>query len=248
MRNEVHHRHEQDEVKEQLRVAGDRAPVVVQSVPRSLQASGSFTFARMKSESSAGAPPRKKSARHPNRGNTNPVGDRREEKTAGVAFLEKPREKSPPARRNRFHRERSSHAPLAAHADPVEQSENEKDRVSRRESGKHLDDRIEQNVQHERNPPPVPVGHQAEEERADGAHGKARRQGERDRGNGFSELAGDGNEHERQHEEVERVQRPAEKTGDQRVSSVGVRRSIFHRGRESNARSRGRKLLIPRYC
>src|SRR5690348_8680241 len=52
-----------------------------------------------------------------------------------VAFLQKPRNKSAPLRRDRLHSKRSSYAPLPAHSDAVEQTQGEKDSIARSKAG-----------------------------------------------------------------------------------------------------------------
>src|SRR5205823_2609933 len=61
---------------------------------------------------------------------------------------------------------------------------------------------------------PVAVGDEAEDERAHGPECEGERDRERDRGVRLPELPGDGREGHHDEEKVERVERPAEESGD----------------------------------
>jgi hypothetical protein len=68
----------------------------------------------------------------------------------------------------------------------------------------------------------IAVGHHAEDERTDGTHGERRRDGQNDVALGNVEVGGQRVEEEDDDEEVEGVERPAEKASAHRVPAVGV--------------------------
>src|SRR5438093_6040827 len=144
-----------------------------------------------------------------------------------------------------LHGERRTDAPLAAHADAEQRPEHEEAPVAGGEAGEYLDDRVEDEVDHERESAPVAIGEKAEEEGADRPEGE--RQGDRERDGGVRgvELLRDRGEGEDDEEEVERVERPAEEGGQDRgpvpagavvggeiAGTVQRRYNVFaHRGR-----------------
>ena len=92
--------------------------------------------------------------------------------------------------------------------------------VVRREAGEHFDDRVEDQVDHQRQAAAVAVGHQAEEERADRTEGQRGGDGEGHLGVGLVKLAADRRQAGDDEEEVEGVERPAEIAGEQRGAVV----------------------------
>ena len=98
-----------------------------------------------------------------------PVDDRREKKTEGIALLQNSRGQAPRLGRQTFHRERRAQPPLAAHPDPVERAKNEEDGVVRRKGRQQFHHRIENDVDHQRNAPAEAVAEHAENERAERA-------------------------------------------------------------------------------
>ena len=86
------------------------------------------------------------------------VTERGEEIAGGVALLQQPREHAPPPGRHLLHHERRSDAPLAAHPDAEQRAKHEERPVARCETGEHLDERIEDEVEHQRQASAVAVG------------------------------------------------------------------------------------------
>ena len=82
--------------------------------------------------------------------------------------------------------------------------------------------RIKNDIDHQRNSPAKAVAEQTEDERADRAH--RQRDGNRvtEIGDARAEIVRHRHEHERQQKKIERVQRPAEKTGDKRVALITI--------------------------
>ncbi len=94
--------------------------------------------------------------------------------------------------------------------------------VVRREAAQHRDDRVEDDVQHQRQPAAVAIGDEAEDDRADGPRDEREADGQRDVRPRLAERRRDVLDDERQDEEIERVERPAEKPGEDGVALVGA--------------------------
>ena len=120
-------------------------------------------------------------------------------------------------RRNGFHRERAAKAPFAAHGDAEQRAQDQKDREVRRESGKRAEDRIAEDIQHQRRLASPSVAEPAEDEGADEPHRQRQEQGVGHRRHLDAELLGDVLEQEGQQEEVEGVEHPAEIGGEDRL-------------------------------
>jgi hypothetical protein len=126
-----------------------------------------------------------------------------------------------------FERERRADAPFAAHADAEEHPQRDELPVGLRDAAEDRDRRVEEDVQHQRQPPPEPIGHQAEHDRADGPHRERQRDRQRDpRPRVLERRAGKERvreilDDEGQDEEVEGVERPAEKPGEDGVALIG---------------------------
>ena len=84
----------------------------------------------------------------------------------------------------------------------------------RRESGKRAEDRIAEDIQHQRRLASPAVSKAAEDERADEPHRERQEQGVGHRGHLDAELLGDVLKQKGQKEEVERVEHPSEKRGE----------------------------------
>ena len=106
--------------------------------------------------------------------------ERREQIADRVALLKEPGEHAAQARRREFERQRRADAPFAAHADAEEHAEQQEHAIARRQAAQYGDHRIEDDVEHERQTPAVAVGHEAEDNRAEGAHRQRQRDRERD--------------------------------------------------------------------
>ncbi len=74
-----------------------------------------------------------------------------------------PEKHAAPMRRHLLHRQRRADAPLAAHADAEQRAQDQERGVGGREPGRDLDDRVEDEIDHQRHAPAVAVGQQAED-------------------------------------------------------------------------------------
>src|SRR5271169_6614592 len=143
-----------------------------------------------------------------------PRGNGREQIANGIATLQNSTEDSAPAHRCRFHGKRSTHSPLAAHADAEECAQNKEYREVGRKAAQKLDEREINHVGHERNAPPIAIGKQTEEQGAHGARGESDRGSENDFFLGYAKLMREGIKEKYNDEEVEGVERPTEESGE----------------------------------
>ncbi len=146
------------------------------------------------------------------------VDDRGEEEAGRIARLQQARDQPARLGRDRFHGERRADAPFAAHGDTEEGAQDQQRREIGREAGSEIEYRVEDDVDHQGRPPPEMIGRPAEDQRTERAHAQGQRDGERDEPVGRVELLLDIAEHEDHQEEIERIQRPAEKAGSDDVS------------------------------
>ena len=142
------------------------------------------------------------------------VGDRGEQEAARIAALQDAGDGPARLGRDQLHRQRAAEAPFAAHRDAEQRAQDEEDGEVRREGGERADDRIGEDVEHQRGLAPPSVADAAEDEGADEAHRQRQEEGVGDRRHLDAELLGDVLEHEGEDEEVERVERPAEIGGE----------------------------------
>ena len=130
----------------------------------------------------------------------------------------------------------------------------EERRVVRRQARQHFDHRVEDEVEHQRQAAAVAIRHDAEQHRTDRPHRQARGQRQRDLRARAAEVLGDRVEHHDQHEEVERIERPAEEACEQRVAlipallaAVGIAVICDVSPRVSNPRGRSQRTMkLPR--
>ena len=152
--------------------------------------------------------------------------DRREEVAEGVAFLEQARQQPAQPGRGRLERQRRANAPLAAHADPEQETEDDERLIARRKAGEHRYRRVEDHIQHQRQPPPIAVCEHAKDDRADGTHHERKRERKGNVGARSAKRSRDVVDDEREHEEVECVEGPSEKArqhGIPLVDPAGLR-------------------------
>src|SRR5439155_9634072 len=76
----------------------------------------------------------------------------------------------------------------------------------------------------ERNAPAEFVAKDAKNECTNRPHHQRERDRERDFGDGLSEIMADRNEDERDEKEIERIERPTKKAGDERVPLLAIER------------------------
>ena len=149
-----------------------------------------------------------------------PIGDRGGQEAGRVAALQNPRHHTARLRRDGFHCQRAAKAPLATHGDAKQRAQDQKDREIRREGGERPEDRIAENVKHERRLAAPPVAETAEDERADEPHRQRQEKRVGDRRHVDAEFLGDVLEQKGQEEEIEGVEHPAEKGGGDRLLLV----------------------------
>ena len=151
----------------------------------------------------------------------NQVGTNRGQQIAqSIALLQDSGKQSSQPRRNFFHGERCADAPLAAHADAEQSAQNEKRGEAVREAGEHFDHGIEDEVDHQRQAAAVAIGHQSEDEGADGTKDESQRNGKRDLFVGPVKLLGDGGQRKNNEKKVEGIERPSQKTGENGWAAV----------------------------
>src|SRR5271163_2448749 len=85
-----------------------------------------------------------------------------------------------------------------------------------REASRHLDYGVEDEVEHQRNAAAVTVGHQSKNERAHRTKRQGQRDGESNLFVGAVKLLGNRGQTEDDQKEIESVQRPPEKAGEDR--------------------------------
>ncbi len=139
------------------------------------------------------------------------VDDRGEKISSRIARLQQAGDEAAGLRRNRFHRQRGADAPLAAHGDAVDRAQHQERGQARREAGGELDHRIEQHVDHQGRAPAEAVRGPAEDEGAQRPHRQRQQNGPGDGADIGVEFLRDVLEHEHHQEEIERIERPAEK-------------------------------------
>ena len=154
------------------------------------------------------------------------VGDRGENEAARIAALQDAGHRSARPRRDRLHRQRAAEPPFAAHRDTEQRSQNQEDPKVRRKGRERADDRIAEDVEHQRGLAPPYVADAAKDERADETHREGQEQCIGDRRHIDAELLGDVLEDEGQNEEIERVEHPAEIRGDDGLYLL--RRQVVH--------------------
>ena len=146
-----------------------------------------------------------------------PVGDRGQQKAGRITALQDSRHQPARLRRDRLHRQRTAEAPFAAHGDAEQRPQDQEHDEVRREGGEGAEDRVAEDVQHQRRFASPPVAEAAEDEGADEPHRQRQEERIGDRRDLDAELLGDVLEQEGQEEEIERVEHPAEEGGGDRL-------------------------------
>ncbi len=122
----------------------------------------------------------------------------------------------------RFHRERRPQAPFAAHPDPEQSAQQQKCRKIRRERGQQFDDRIKNDVNHERNAAAKSIAQPSKDEGTERAHHQGDGDGEGNLWDGSPEIMRDRGKDKGKEKEIERVQGPSEKTSDECVALCAI--------------------------
>ena len=111
---------------------------------------------------------------------------------------------------NRFHRQRGTDTPFAAHRDAEEAAQNQEHGQARREGRDESEARIAHHVDHHDRTAAIAVGEPAEHKGADGTRGERERRCDGHRRHTRAELPGDVRLHQQNEKEIEGVERPAE--------------------------------------
>jgi len=169
VRVEIDRGHNKDGIDQQLPIAADRFPGADLRVRLALQPVRRFLHVE---ENVAGNEETRYGADHkkrapPHRGKRHPVEQRSEQIAARIARLQKPGSRAPPFGRNRFHRQRGSDAPLAAHGDAEQRSNDNEGGEGRRQPGHKLKGREDQHVENQHATPADAIGHVTEQERTE---------------------------------------------------------------------------------
>ena len=153
-----------------------------------------------------------------------PVNNCREKKSESIPLLKNAGEKSARFRRQRLHRERCAESPFATHADAKQRAKDQEHGEIGRESGEQFDHRIEDDVDHQRDPASESIAQESEEQCTHWAHHEGEHAGEGDFRNCSPEFLPDRREDEGEQKKIERVERPAKETGDERVPLISRQR------------------------
>src|SRR6266496_741888 len=141
-----------------------------------------------------------------------PVNQRGQEIPEGVALLQNSGEQTTRGRWQRFHRERCTQAPFAAHPDPEKGAQQQKRPEIRRKRSQQFDDRIKDNVDHQRDTPAKSIAEPSKDECPERAHHEGESDGEGNLRNSSPEFMRDRDKNKGKKEEIERVQGPPEET------------------------------------
>src|SRR6476659_7813810 len=147
-----------------------------------------------------------------------PVNQCGKEIAEGVALLQNSGEQTARWGWQRFHGERRTQAPFAAHPDPEQGTQQKKRREIRRERSQQFDDRIKNDVDHQRKAAAKSIAQPSENERADRAHHQRQSDSEGDLFDGSPEIVCDRAKDKGKKKEIERVQGPPEETSDESVA------------------------------
>src|ERR1700752_602592 len=135
-----------------------------------------------------------------------------------VAFLQESGKKAASFGRKSFESQRRTDAPLASHGDAEECSHDEKHLEGWGEGAGEFEDRIGDDVEHQRGAAAETVGEETEQEGTNGAHGQGDEVRFEDGGDFQLEMCGNGAGAKNQDEVIEGVEGPAEETGNEGVA------------------------------
>src|SRR6266446_5688826 len=175
-----------------------------------------------------------------------PVNQCGKEIAESIALLQNSGEQTPRWGWQSFHRERRTQAPFAAHPDPEQGPQQQKRPEIRGERGQQFDDRIKNDVDHQRNAATKSIAQPSKDEGTERAHHQSDGDGEGDLLDGSSEIMCDWAKDKGQEKEIERVQGPPQKTSDESVALCTVQRfeqtQRFHVGSASCHVERSRDI------
>src|SRR6478672_7560129 len=167
---------------------------------------------------------RDKQSPPPENGKNDPVNQRGQEIAEGIALLQNSREQTTRLRRQRFHRERCTKTPFATHPDPEQGPQQQKRREIRGERGQQFDDRIKNNVDHQRYASSKSIAQPSKDEGTEWAHHQGDGDGKGDLLDRSSEIMCDRAKDKGQEKEIERIQGPPEETRDKSVALCAIQR------------------------
>src|SRR6266513_4482562 len=162
-----------------------------------------------------------------------PVNQCGKEVAESIALLQNSGEQTARWGWQRFHRERRAQAPFAAHPDPEQGPQQQKRPEIGRERSQQFDDRIKNDVDHQRDAAAKSIAEPSKDECAERAHHQGESDGEGNLRNSSPEIMGDRDKDKGQEKEIERVQRPPQETSYESVPLCTVQRfeqtERFHR-------------------
>src|SRR5215469_12352170 len=228
MREKHHHGHEQDEIGKDLPMAGGGPNDGANGWCAVLLPGLRFTNLgpNIERQQGGGAASPEHCPPAPNRGQWKDEAccHRREQVAYGISALQDSGEHSAPAWRSALHCQGSADSPLSTHPDPVNSPQQQKERVIGGKPAEKFDHGKENNVGHEWLSPAVAVGKHSKDQRPHRTHRQRRYSGENDLFSRDLELCGQRVYQEHQDEEVKSIERPAQKTGTDRVPLIDTRR------------------------
>ena len=148
------------------------------------------------------------------------MGEERKQKRVGrsgrqiahrIALLQQAGEEAPALLGQRLKGQSGAHAPFATHRYPKQRTEPVKTVQRCREGARQFEKGITGDVQHQCRTPPIFVGEHSKEESTDGPEGESQKESFSNCGWLGLKVTGDRRNTEDQEEEVESVERPAEK-------------------------------------
>src|SRR5437763_4306329 len=153
-----------------------------------------------------------------------PVNQCGKEIAESIALLQNSGEQTPRWGWQSFHRERCAQAPLAAHPDPEQGPQQQKRPEIRGEGSQQFDDRIKNDVNHQRNASAKSIAQPSKDEGTERAHHQGESDGEGDLLDGSPKIMGDRGKDKGQEQEIERIQGPPEKASDESVALCAAQR------------------------
>src|SRR5205814_4175896 len=158
---------------------------------------------------------RDKQAAPPKNWKDDPVNQRGQEIAESIALLQNSGEQTARRGWQRFHGERRTQAPFAAHPDPKQGPQQQKRPEIGRERSQQFDDRIKNNVDHQRNAAAKSIAEPSKDKCPERAHHQGESNGEGNLWDGSPEIVRDRDKDKGEEEEIERVQGPPEETSDE---------------------------------
>src|SRR5207237_2526105 len=120
--------------------------------------------------------------------------------------------------------ERCAQAPFAAHPEPEQGPQQQKRPEIGRKRSQQFDDRIENDVNHQRKATAKSIAQPSKDKGTERAHHQSDGDGEGDLLNGSSEIMCDWAKDKGQKKEIERVQAPSKKTSDESIALCAAQR------------------------